>query len=57
MLKKLEKQFQISEEEDADFDQKFAFGINAEWQDRKPPMIDEAFPESFFFFISRIFVG
>ena len=42
---KLEKQFQISEEEDADFDQEFALGINAEWQNRKPPTIDEATPE------------
>ena len=33
--KKIQKQFGISEEEDADFDQEFAFGINAEWQNRK----------------------
>ena len=42
---KLEKQFQISKEEDADFDQEFALGINAEWQGRKPPTIEEDTPE------------
>ena len=35
--RKLEKQFQIYEGEDVDFDQEFTLGINAELRNRKPP--------------------
>ena len=43
--RKFEKQFQMSEKEEFDFDQEFALGINAEWQNRKPPPIEEATPK------------
>ena len=43
--RKLEKQFQISEGKDVDFDLEFAFRINAEWQNRKPSPIEETTPE------------